>query len=104
MSSPSIIERWSAWFLLGICLLALVLRLAAIDVVGPESDIAGYSESGIIARNVVEGRGYTFDFYGLRPAHPLRAFMPPLYVGLVYLALPRRRPWRCHWPRQCSPP
>jgi hypothetical protein len=73
--------------LLAVFILALALRLAAVAVVGPPQSIVNYSESGIVARNVVEGRGYTYDFYGLRPDHPLRAFMPPLFVGLVALCL-----------------
>jgi 4-amino-4-deoxy-L-arabinose transferase-like glycosyltransferase len=72
---------------LAISALALGLRLAAIRFIGPNSDIAGYSESGLVAKNLVDGRGYTYDFYGLRPNQPLRSFMPPLYVGLIYACL-----------------
>jgi 4-amino-4-deoxy-L-arabinose transferase-like glycosyltransferase len=67
--------------------LALGLRLAAVQFIGPDPDITTYSESGVIAKNLVDGRGYTFDFYGLRPNQPLRSFIPPLYVGLVYACL-----------------
>jgi hypothetical protein len=67
--------------------LALVLRLAAIALIGPNPSITTYSESGIVAKNIAEGRGYTYDFYGLRPDQPLRAFMPPLFVGLIVLCL-----------------
>ncbi|MCU0502718.1 MAG: hypothetical protein MUC51_13315 [Anaerolineae bacterium] len=73
--------------LVGIFLLALTLRLAAIALVGPSPDIVGYSESGLTAANLVQGRGYTYDYYGLRQALPLQAFMPPLFVGFVYLCL-----------------
>jgi hypothetical protein len=72
---------------LAILFLALVLRLMAIAATGPPRSITGYSESGIVAENVVEGRGYTYDFYGLRPSQPLRAFVPPLFVGLIVLCL-----------------
>ncbi len=76
-------RRW----LIGIFALALFLRLAVIFVIGPPPDITGYSESGIVAGNLARGAGYSFDFFGMRPATPLRAFMPPLYVGLIYLCL-----------------
>jgi hypothetical protein len=67
--------------------LALGLRLAAIGIIGPDARIASYSESGIVAKNLVDGQGYTYDFYGLRTDQPLRSFMPPLYVGLIYACL-----------------
>jgi hypothetical protein len=70
-----------------ICILALALRLVAIAVVGPDPNITGYSESGIIAKNLVDGRGYTYDFYGLRADQPMQSFIPPLYVALVYAVL-----------------
>lgn len=35
----------------------------------------------------MDDRGYTYDFYGLRPDLPLRSFIPPLYVGLIYTCL-----------------
>jgi hypothetical protein len=72
---------------LAILFLALVLRLVAIAATGPGRSITGYSESGIVAENVVEGRGYTYDFYGLRPNQPLHAFTPPLFVSLIVLCL-----------------
>ncbi len=90
---PPSAARWPAagkasWrVLLALFALALALRLAAVAVVGPPRSIATYSESGLVARNLVEGRGYTYDFYGLRPDQPLRAFMPPLFTGLVALCL-----------------
>lgn len=73
--------------LVGIFALALLLRLTAIALVGPHPNIIGYSESGLTAANLAQGRDYTYDFFGLRQATPLRAFMPPLYVGLIYLCL-----------------
>jgi hypothetical protein len=72
---------------IGICILALALRLAAIAAIGPDPNITGYSESGIIAKNLVDGRGFTYDFYGLRPDQPLQSFIPPLFVVLVYAIL-----------------
>lgn len=72
---------------IAICIVALALRLAAIAVVGPDPNITLYSESGIVANNLYEGRGYTYDFYGLRPEQPLQSFLPPLYVALVYAVL-----------------
>ena len=72
---------------IAISALAVCLRLVAIRFIGPDPRIATYSESGIVAKNLVDGRGYTYDFYGLRPGQPLRSFMPPLYVALVYACL-----------------
>jgi hypothetical protein len=80
-------ESASLLALLVVFSLALVLRLAAIALIGPNPSITTYSESGFVAENIVDGRGYTYDFYGLRPDQPLRAFMPPLFVGLIVLCL-----------------
>ncbi len=77
----------SMTIVVAISALALGLRLAAIKLIGPNPDITGYSESGLVARNLAAGKGYTYDFYGLRPDQPLRSFMPPLFVGLVYACL-----------------
>jgi 4-amino-4-deoxy-L-arabinose transferase-like glycosyltransferase len=66
--------------------LALILRLYAVSRLG-ESDIVTYSESGITANNLVNGKEYTFDFFGQRPDHPLQAFMPPMYPGLIAFCL-----------------
>jgi 4-amino-4-deoxy-L-arabinose transferase-like glycosyltransferase len=79
LSSTAIVVAISA--------LALCLRLVAIKFIGPDPGVAGYSESNVIASNLVWGKGYTFDFYGWRPDQPLRSFIPPLYVGLVYACL-----------------
>jgi hypothetical protein len=86
-SMPANADRVPVTALAGIFLLALALRLAAIAFVGPSPDIIGYSESGLTAANLAQGRGYTYDFFGLRQATPLQAFMPPLFVGFVYLCL-----------------
>lgn len=45
------------------------------------------SESGQTAANLVAGRGYIFDFYGYREAHPLRSFMPPLYTSIIAVGM-----------------
>lgn len=66
--------------------LALNLRLYAVSRFG-ENDIVTYSESGITANNLVRGKGYTFDFYGLRSDQPLEAFIPPVYTGFIALFL-----------------
>jgi hypothetical protein len=67
------------WVLFG---LALLLRLLALWLFhGP--GLVDASESGLTAANWVAGRGYTFDFYGYRPAVPLHSFMPPLFTALV---------------------
>lgn len=72
--------------LVAILLSAFLLRLMAVHT-HDLSDLTVYSENGQIAANLMLGRGYTFDFYGLRPAHPLRSFVPPLYTGVVLLCL-----------------
>ncbi len=79
--------RLSTAILFAILLLALGLRLAAIAVIGPTPSLDGYTESTVTARNMLDGKGYTYDFFGERPDKPLRSFMPPLYVGLVYAAM-----------------
>jgi hypothetical protein len=84
---PPIAGRSAILALVAICGLALILRVGAIALVGPVQDIAGYTESGLVAQNLVRGQGYTFDFFGLRTGNALRAFMPPLFVGLLYLCL-----------------
>ncbi len=65
---------------------ALVCRLAAVIWIGM-TDLVQGSESGIIAANLVAGRGYTFDFYGYRPDARLRSYMPPLYTLLLAFCL-----------------
>jgi hypothetical protein len=68
--------------------LALALRLVAIVIIGPDSNGPSYwSESGVIAQNLLQGQGYTYDFYGLRTAQPLQSFMPPLFIWLLYACL-----------------
>ena len=76
--------------LIGLFILALGLRLAAVAYLGVP-DPAKDSESGQIARNLTQGAGYTFDFYSYRTETPLRAFIPPLYPLLLYVAF-RWRP------------
>ena len=73
---------------LAVFVLALVLRLVAIGIIGPDSNGPSYwSESGVIAENLLQGRGYTYDFYGLRTAQPLQSFMPPLFIWMLYACL-----------------
>ena len=80
-------DRRAGWALLALIALALVLRIIAVLLIGPPTEIIGYSESGLVAGNLARGVGYTYDFFGLRPAAPLQAFMPPLYVWLIYACL-----------------
>lgn len=49
--------------------------------------LTGWTEHGIVGKNVAEGRGFTYDFYGQRANAPLRSFVPPLFPGLVVLCL-----------------
>ena len=65
---------------------ALALRVAAVLLV-PMPDIVSSTESGVTALNLVQGRGYIFDFYGMRPDNPLQSFMPPLFTYLLAFCL-----------------
>jgi 4-amino-4-deoxy-L-arabinose transferase-like glycosyltransferase len=78
------VVRWRALLLL--CLIAILLRVAVVFYVGVPN-IARYSESGITANNLVQGRGYTFDLFGVRKEQPLRSFMPPLFPALLAFCL-----------------
>lgn len=69
-----------------IFVVALAARLTAVFWLGT-TDLVEGSESGVIAANLVAGRGYTFDFYGYRPEAPLRSYMPPLYTLLLAVCL-----------------
>ena len=65
--------------------LALTLRIAAIAIVGVNPNGPTYwSESGVVAQNLLAGLGFTYDFFGLRTAQPLQSFMPPLFIWLLY--------------------
>ena len=65
--------------------LALILRIAAIAIFGVNPNGPTYwSESGVVAQNLLSGLGFTYDFYGLRTAQPLQSFMPPLFIWLLY--------------------
>jgi hypothetical protein len=66
---------------------ALVLRLGVAFLLPLPADFATLSEPGWTAANLVSGNGYTFDFYGTRPDHPLQDFTPPLHPWLIALAL-----------------
>lgn len=69
-------------------ILALALRAAAVWIVGPDSNGPLYwSESGVVAQNLFQGQGYSYDFYGLRTAQPLQSFMPPIFIWLLYACL-----------------
>lgn len=75
----------NAALLTAIFLVAFVLRMVAILYLdSPDIEI---SESGQTAARLVAGKGYTFDFYGYRTAHPLQSFMPPLYTLVLAACL-----------------
>ncbi len=76
--------------LLGIAIfaLALLVRVAVIAIVGSNAyPLTQWTESGLIAQNLLAGRGFTYDFFGLRVEQPLQSFMPPLFVWLLYVCL-----------------
>ena len=79
-------QRTSVTWLWLIFVAALILRIAAVLLI-PMPDLVTSTESGVTALNLVQGRGYTFDFYGLRPDQPLQSFMPPLFTYLVAFCL-----------------
>lgn len=80
-------EGWQPGRLLWVILvLALLLRIGGVVILGVP-DVVWSSEYGSIASQVVQGNGYVFDFYGLRPSQPLRSFMPPLYTLILAGAL-----------------
>jgi hypothetical protein len=64
----------------------LVLRIIAVLLFGYH-DIVGYSESGVIARNLVQGKGFVYDFFGTRPHNPLQSLLPPLFPLLIAFCL-----------------
>lgn len=68
--------------LLLIFVVALGLRVAAVLRLGVP-DIEQYIDYGKIARNIAEGRGHVFDFFGLRPDQLIFSFCPPLFSALI---------------------
>ncbi|MDP2727753.1 MAG: glycosyltransferase family 39 protein, partial [Dehalococcoidia bacterium] len=73
-------------FLMALFLFALLIRLAAILIIGNPASPYHYSEHVSIARNVLEGRGFTFSWYGLDDSGRPTSFMPPLYIAVVLTA------------------
>ncbi|HEX7344646.1 MAG TPA: glycosyltransferase family 39 protein [bacterium] len=63
------------WWIVGI---ALALRLAAIPLLGSDPSNLILFEYGRIAWNIVQGHGFSFDFYGRFPLQPT-AYSPALY-------------------------
>ncbi len=64
---------------------ALILRLGLIFVLQTYSSPYHFSEHVPIANEILAGRGYRCDWYGLGAAGN-GSFMPPLYVGVVLIA------------------
>jgi 4-amino-4-deoxy-L-arabinose transferase-like glycosyltransferase len=76
------------WLKLGLVVVVLLAFLIRIGVVFTfEMPNFSYGENSAIAVNMVEGKGYTYGFYGLRPDKPLQSFVPPLYSWIVWLCL-----------------
>lgn len=69
--------RRAKGLLAGVLALAFLLRLGAALTLG-EPTIHG-NESVNVARSLVAGQGFAFDFYHTRPDQPLQSFMPPLH-------------------------
>ncbi|MCZ7568467.1 MAG: glycosyltransferase family 39 protein [Ardenticatenaceae bacterium] len=84
---PFDIGRSAAIVLLLLLLTAgFLIRLVAAKHTETGS-LTGWTEHGVVGRNVAEGRGFTYDFYGERANAPLQSFVPPLFPGLVVLCL-----------------
>lgn len=77
--TPKVLWRNSRLLLLAIFLIALSTRLGAVLYLGVP-DIVEAEEHGLNAARLINGRGYTFDFYGYRVNNPLQSFKPPLYT------------------------
>jgi hypothetical protein len=71
--------RCSRLLLLTLFLIALSIRLGAVWYLGVP-DIVEAEEQGLNAARLVNGQGYTFEFYGYRVNNPLQSFKPPLYT------------------------
>jgi hypothetical protein len=76
---------------LAVCVVALIMRIAVASQFGQtDPRNLGSAEPQIIAANLAAGHGYVYDFYGLRPGQPLRAYLPPLHpillAGLIRLS------------------
>lgn len=72
-------KRW----LLGIVLIAILLRLGAIWFLHDRIKYNTF-EFGRIAQNIVAGKGFSYDYYRTYPIAPT-AFMAPLYCYLLAL-------------------
>jgi hypothetical protein len=71
--------RYSRLLLLTLFLIALSIRLGAVLYLGVP-DIVEAEEHGLNAARLVNGQGYTFEFYGYRVNNPLQSFKPPLHT------------------------
>ncbi len=77
-----------ARFLATVLAAALVLRVAFLLVAARLGFSLLQWDEIAVARNLLAGRGYTFDYYSMfGPAHGPSAFFPPLYVANVWLVL-----------------
>ena len=78
-------RKWLNTGLIVVIALAFLIRMGVVFVLAMPD--FSYGENSAIAVNIVEGKGYTYSFYGLRPDKPLQSFVPPLYTGIVWLCL-----------------
>ena len=68
-----------------LCAFAFLLRLGLILVLKTYNSPYHFSEHVTVARHILEGRGYSHDWYGLGSAGE-GSFMPPMYVAIVLIA------------------
>lgn len=66
----------------GLLFAAFLLRLIAL-MAGRSWKIPVTLEYGQIADNIIAGKGFAFDFYGLRNGAELKSFFPPFYPYLM---------------------
>ena len=60
------VARVTPWrWLIVILITALLLRVGAVLYMGVPK-LAGYSESGMVAKNLATGKGFTFELFGER--------------------------------------
>jgi len=79
--------RSHSFYALCLFFFALVIRLVFLTATYPGKEHIQYHEDVRIAINLLEGKGYVFNFSMIQPNVPLRAtaWKPPVYPFLVFL-------------------
>ena len=79
-------SRTTIILLISLLALALLARMAALQVVEPVASLRA-TESGMVADNMANGKGFTFELFGARSDNPLLSFIPPLFPAINYAAI-----------------